>query len=552
MLVDIPVTERTIQILDVSIRLRQIREFEQRLKQISDQPETANADDFDRFLDAPPRLLQPWLKKHPTVAARYHDYQEDPSQVASTLFRFMRMAWTHAGIPDEPAWNWHHFILCQCMEDVAAGKIPRLLINVPPGLTKTLTIGVFFCAWRWAIDPSESFLYGSYSDEIPIRTANQFRTLILSPWFQKRWGHKFKLTKTNEKDIFNSAGGFRMGRGTQGGGTGAHPLYVLVDDAQKGMSIHSDTDMKKAPRWYAGTLATRGILKESRHVILMQRLAINDLSGLILGECSHDEEGLAFGRDWHHVCLPMRFRKNSPYRYPLDPRTEDGELIWPEKIGPEALQRLIRAMELDGEPNVDAQLDQHPKLDIRNTFEDLTRGRLTIRDIPASIQQGRAVRAWDRAGTQGGGDWTAGVLMVEHEGRFYVLDVFRAQVNPLSRDNLIQRYSEHDARNFPNYRAVNEVMPGPDGRQVHSELAIRLQKAGIQIMAQNPSKDKVTRARPVAAAIKYGVCFYLSDKPWTFQFEQELSQFPNGANDDQVDALAHAFNGLRDWEAGKV
>ena len=546
--------ERSVQIIESELRWRSLQTTESRLLHLEEHPESIEYEDLDVLLDVPDRMRNIFLTRSAPLRERYREYEQTPEQIAQHFYPFMRQAWPHAGIDKAFAENWHHRLLCSEYEALASGETLRLLINQPPGTTKSLIAGVFFPAWRWAIDPKESFLYGSYSDEIPKVTNRSLLRLLRSRWYQRRWGSKFQLTKSNEKDVVNSAGGWRIGRGVGGGGTGQHPDYVFVDDAQKGVSVSSSQEMKRAALWYANTLASRGILKKARHAIIQQRLATNDLSGVILGEAGTDEDlaDITAAYRWKHVCLPMRFKPDSPYRHPGDPRTTSGELLWPALMPQEHVDAIISNMRLAGEPNPEAQLDQHPRLSQSNLFPGIEQRVIDHGNLPRNIQQGRAVRAWDRAGTEGGGDYTVGLLMVELEGWYYILDVQRLRVGFVQRDEVIVQVAERDRRLFSEYRVVNEIMPGPDGKQVHAELARKLNRVGVMLAGQPATKDKPTRATPLAGAFRNGIVQILDKKPWTHDLLTEYSRFPNGAYDDQVDAGAHGFNALRDWQLGKL
>lgn len=554
--------ERSIQLIEVELRSRQLSAYRNRLDVLRADPNQLEPEDLDALTDMPARMRDAWLKHNPEIRERYNDAQRDPEQIASSFLSFLRLAWPHAGIDKPFVCNWHHELLCSEYESLAAGDFLRMLVNQPPGTTKSLIAGVFFMAWRWTINPRESCFYGSYSDEIPKTTNRHLKTLLTSKWYRRRWGKKFTITKCTEKDIVNSAGGWRIGRGVGGGGTGQHPDYVFVDDPQKGIATSSANEMRKAALWYANTLATRGIMKNARHAIIQQRLATNDLSGVVLGEVDaqdndNTDDGNALAElsakyIWHHVCLPMRFKPESEYRHPKDPRTAPGELLWPDVMNQEHVAATINGMRLAGEPNPEAQLDQHPRQSQSNMFPDIGECRIAFANLPRLIQQGRAIRSWDRAGTEGDGDYSVGVLIVKLEGRYYILDVVRKQLHFTQRDELICRTAQHDARMFPTYRVVNEIMPGPDGKQVHSELARKLAAIGVHLSGQPATKSKPVRAAPFSGAVANSLVFVLDGKPWTDRFIDEYSRFPNGSYDDQVDAGAHGYNAHRDWDAGKL
>jgi predicted phage terminase large subunit-like protein len=58
--------------------------------------------------------------------------------------------------------------------------------------------------------------------------------------------------------------------------------------------------------------------------------------------------------------------------------------------------------------------------------------------------------------------------------------------------------------------------------------------------AVRPDKDKVTRARALAARYEAGKVFHVKGAPGIAQLESELASFPNGEHDDLVDALVYA------------
>ncbi len=226
----------------------------------------------------------------------------------------------------------------------------------------------------------------------------------------------------------------------------------------------------------------------------------------------------------------MRFDLHHPYRHPLDPRTEQGELLWPDVIDIIRLRRTIREMSLDGEPNVDAQLDQNPKLTSTKLFGDISAAGIQTGDLPELLRGGRAIRAWDRATTQGGGDYTVGVLMVLYRGTYYVLDVIRVQVEGTKRDDLIVKVAHQDKQRFDSYRVGSELSIGPDSKSAFVDLAKRLDAIGIEAVMMPPGgQDKVERARPFAGAYRNGLVKHLAGKKWTLSWEMELSNFPGGS-----------------------
>jgi predicted phage terminase large subunit-like protein len=122
-------------------------------------------------------------------------------------------------------------------------------------------------------------------------------------------------------------------------------------------------------------------------------------------------------------------------------------------------------------------------------------------------------------------------------------------LGPTERDNFIVKVARSDSEKFDRYRVGSEMSIGPDSLGAHTDLAKRLDEFKIDtVPLKTGGKDKVVRATPLATAYENGLVRHLEDKPWTQKFENELTNFPDGAHDDQVDAAAHAHKMLRDWE----
>jgi predicted phage terminase large subunit-like protein len=153
------------------------------------------------------------------------------------------------------------------------------------------------------------------------------------------------------------------------------------------------------------------------------------------------------------------------------------------------------------------------------------------------------VRYWDKAGTEGGGKRTAGVLEGEHQnGDFYVLDVVKGQWSAGEREKVILQTAHLDyARWGPTVDIWVEQEPGSGGKE-SAENTIR-NLAGFKVHADRPTGDKIARAEPMADQAEAGNITLLR-ADWTPAYLAELTAFPTGTYADQVDASSGAFNKL--------
>lgn len=255
--------------------------------------------------------------------------------------------------------------MCDHIEAVTLGQIPRLLINIPPRCSKTTVVSVAWNAWIWARSetnflsgPQVKFLSASYNANLSLQSSNKTRRLLLSPWYQRYWGDRFSLRlDQNSKSLFdNTSGGSRIATSVRGSLLGLGGDVLAVDDPQNTETekkIETDADRRLVGSWWRELSTTRlNDPKKSVIMVCMQRTHSGDLSGIILKAMENDEE------DWVHYCVPMEFDEKRPcvtvilpqYDDPepwQDPRIalaaeegHDGQLMWGERFGPKEIARM--------------------------------------------------------------------------------------------------------------------------------------------------------------------------------------------------------------------
>lgn len=162
--------------------------------------------------------------------------------------------------------------------------------------------------------------------------------------------------------------------------------------------------------------------------------------------------------------------------------------------------------------------------------------------VEAAPAKAKRVRSWDKAGTAGAGNWSAGVLMSKTpEGIYYVEDVVKGQWSSGQRNLVIDQTAELDAVKHGRIEIWFEQEPGSGGKE-SAEISVK-RLAGFNVHAQPSTGDKAVRAAPFAAQCEAGNVKVLK-RPWASGYIDELETFPNGQTDDQVDASAAAFNKL--------
>lgn len=445
-----------------------------------------------------------------------------------SLATFSQECW-HVLEPSTPLkWGWALDAVCEHLQAVTDGHIRSLLINVPPGCMKSLLTGVIWPAWEWGPRGLAHLRYlgTAHKQDLAIRDNLKCRRLIASEWFQTRWPIQLTGDQNAKTKFENTATGFREAMAFTSM-TGSRGDRVILDDPLSVDDAASDAALRAAELTFTEALPTRVNSEESAKIVIMQRLHERDTSGIIL----------ARQLDYVHLMLPMEF---DPERRCItsigfqDPRTQTGELLFPERFGPEQVEDMKRTM---GSYAVAGQLNQRPVPREGGLFK---REWFAVVDaIPAGA---RRVRRWDFAATEQKGtndpDWTVGLLLAEHRGTYYVEDIVRLRGSPAAVESALMSTATRDGRSIK-VRLPQD--PGAAGKAVAASQIKML--AGWDVRASPETGSKETRATPVAAQAEAGNVKLLRGA-WNEAFLDEIANFPNAAHDDQVDALSGAFADL--------
>jgi predicted phage terminase large subunit-like protein len=452
---------------------------------------------------------------------------------AHSLVDFIRRAWSVLEPSAPYEHGWHMDAICDHLEAVTSGQIKRLLINIPPGTMKSMSVGVFWPAWEWGPKgmPSMRFIGASHEEGLATRDNMKMRRLVQSEWYQRLWPLAM-VGDQNAKTYFeNVATGWRQSTPVRSM-TGRRGDRVTWDDPHSVEDSHSDAALGEANRVFRETLPTRLNNPDSSAIIVvMQRLSVKDVSGVILSE----------DLGYEHLCLPMEYegpRKATSIGF-VDPRKSEGDLLFPGRFPRDVVDRDKKIM---GPYAVAGQFQQRPSPAKGGEFQPDSIG--IVAAVPSGVSQW--ARGWDLGATEGAGDYTAGVKMGKlPDGRYVVADVRREQFATHKRDALIRNTANSDGMG-----SVRQSLPQDPGQAGKGQvLGLTSMLAGHSVHSSVETGDKVVRARPFASQVNAGnVVMVLA--PWNTEFIEELRLFPNGLHDDQVDAASRAFTQLLSPSAG--
>lgn len=255
--------------------------------------------------------------------------------------------------------NWHIEALCKHLELAAEFKISNLIINIPPGTMKS-TILSMFNAWVWTRDPSLRFLCLSGSLGLAIKDSNRCKRIVESAEYQRLWGHKVILRKNMNTKLRceTTAHGYRYTFSFGGNIRGEGGNFILIDDGNPDIDGRSDTTREARNDFLDSNVYLR--LRGSNRICLIntqQRIHQYDLTGHMLSKdvpTVHIRLPMEFEVD--HVCQTIPLKEGEDLW--RDPRTQEGELLWPNWLDSEAVKRI--KINLRTPYNVSSQLQQRP------------------------------------------------------------------------------------------------------------------------------------------------------------------------------------------------
>lgn len=462
--------------------------------------------------------------KLPSVAILKAEQARRTANRCKTLAGFVREAWhvlePHTTYVD----GWHIEAICEHLEAVSRGEIIRLLINVPPGFMKSLLVSVMWPAWEWTTRPSLSYIATSYKDELSTRDTRKMRDLVMSEWYQSLWPH-VRLSRNGETSFANDQRGWRESMSFTSL-TGGRADRVIIDDPHSTEKAESEPERLKAERIFRESVGSRvNDPNKSAIIIVMQRLHERDVSGVIL----------RLGLPYVHVCLPMEMeieRRCATKVGFIDPRTYDGELLFPQRFSREWLTTERKQLT---EYAYAGQYQQRPAPREGGMFK-----RAWFGIVNAAPVGTKWVRHWDlAASTRKTSPYTAGLKLGRGpDGVFYIGDVQRDRLEGAMVRALILQTAMLDGRECEISLPQD---PGQAGKvQVLDYISML---AGFVAHAEPESGDKQIRAEPSAAQAEAGN-MKLVRGDWNEAFLDEVSTFPAGAYKDQVDALSGAFGRL--------
>ena len=445
---------------------------------------------------------------------------------------FVRRAWSQVE-PSPLVSGWHMDAICDHLQEVTkhtkgdGAAFSKLIINIPPRHSKSLIVSVLWPMWVWTSMPQLRWLFASYAQTLSTRDSLKCRRLIESKWYKDRWGHVVKLASDQSvKQRFeNTSGGHRIATSIDGVATGDGGDAIVIDDPHNMKEIHSDAKRGGVISWWRETMTTR-LNDQNRgiKVLIMQRGHESDLSGYLLA----NEKG------WEHLMLPAEFEPRRRCVTALgiaDHREAEGELLCPERFSRDVLEDLKKSM---GSYGSAGQLQQRPAPDDGGF---LKRAWWRFYDVLPDDLTGFTM-SWDMAFKGDDlSDYTVGQVWARSKANYYLIDQIRFKKE---FTGVLVEF-ESMIKNHPRCR-YKYVEAKANGEAVISALRKKFHGI-IRVPNKIVASGKNSRVAAVSPIVESGNVYLPNPAlhPWVNDFIDEGTVFPNGVNDDQMDAFTAAI-----------
>lgn len=465
--------------------------------------------------------------------------------------------------------GWALDAIADHLQAVTRGEIRRLLINVPPGFSKSLLTNVFWPAWEWGPQnrPWYRYVCASYSNHLTERDNMRCRNIVMSEKYQRLWGGRFRISNEQFTKVkfANDKTGWKLATSVGGIGVGERGDRFVIDDPNNTMMVESDAVRYTTNMWFTEVVPDRlNNPKESAIVVIQQRLHEEDVSGIALSR----ELG------YTHLCIPMEYvphgfasgfdeagkirtynlwapTEDQPTKlFWQDPRFEENQPAWPERFGPDQIEELKKAK---GPYAWAGQYQQTPEIRGGSIIKRDWWQNWNLPQFPENIEY--ILASLDTAYTE---------KQQNDASALTIWGVFR---DDFRNPKIILMHAWQERMEFP--ALVQRVIQSCSGdvltrRPPVDRLLIEAKAAGLSVAQEirnligfngrfgmqliDPTKqgDKEARAHSVLHLFSDGMVYAPYDLEWGSMVREQCAVFPMGAKDDLVDSTTMALRYLRD------
>jgi predicted phage terminase large subunit-like protein len=429
------------------------------------------------------------------------------------------------------AMNWHFELMAAKLAAVREGRIRRLLISVPPRHLKSLLASVAFPAWCLGHDPSAQIICASYAQDLADKLSRDCRRIVASEGYQRLFPTRLSPRHQAVPEFETTAQGCRVATSVGGVLTGRGADIIIIDDPLKPEEALSQAQRQAANEWYDHTLYSRLNDKlTGAIVVIMHRLHEDDLAGHVLAQ-----------EPWEVVCIPAIADQDELHRVETVFGRQSfgrkaGEALHPEREPPEMIEQIRRTL---GEYNFAGQYQQAPAPQGGGMVKAAWFRSYASNERPDEFD--RIVQSWDTANKASElSDFSVCTSWGIKGKDLYLLHVLRRRMEYPELKRAVREQCEAFEA------SVVLIEDKASGTQLIQELVAE----GVHAVTRyQPQSDKIMRMHAQTAMIENGFVHLPKEAAWLAEYLHELTVFPKGKHDDQVDSTAQ----MLDWfkQAGR-
>ena len=419
----------------------------------------------------------------------------------------------------------HHKRLATIMDAVARGEKRRVLISVAPRMGKSLMSSYLFPAWYMGQFPNRRVIMASNTSDLACGFGRKVRDLIATSEYQKIFsGVELKADSKAAGQWATSAGGEYYAGGVGGALAGRGANLVIVDDpfSEKDIMAGSTDVFEQAWNWFQ-TGPLQRLSPDGACLIIHTRWNKGDLIGRLQAQMARNPDA----EQWEVIEFPAIMNIDTP----------EAKSLWPERWSLEALlqKRANMAPQFWAAQYMQSPTGEGGALIKRAWWRDWDKeDPPTCEYIIMALDA--AQEAHNRADYNALSVW--GVFYDENAvANIIVLDAWKLRMEyPELKKTVVTEYAKWEPDTF----VIEKKSSG-------SVLYQEMRHAGVPVSEFTPGKgqDKIARVNSVADIFSSGLVWAPRDRRWALELIEECSDFPNGDNDDQVDAMTLALRRFR-------
>jgi len=458
------------------------------------------------------KKLPPDVRKNFYQTFLYYKTKKKEEAVYNDFLSFVKHVW-----PDFIQGE-HHMKVAKKFNELAQGKIKRLIINMPPRHTKSEFASYLLPAWMVGRNPKLKIIQTTHTTELAVRFGRKAKTLLDSPEYQQVFKTRLREDSQAAGRWETEQGGEYYAAGVGSAITGRGADLLIIDDPHSEQDALNLSALEKAFEWYTSGPRQR-LQPGGKIVVVMTRWSTKDLTGMLLNSQKNIKSD-----KWELIEFPAFL--------------PSGNSLWPEYWDADELESVKASISLQ---KWNAQWMQNPTSEEGAIIKREWWKKWTSNNIP---KLEHVIQSYDTAFTKKEtGDYSAittwGVFHPDQDSgpQLILLDALKGRYEfPELKRVALEQYK---------YWSPESVII--ESKASGLPLTHELRRMGIPVLNFTPSKgnDKNSRVNSVAPLFESGIIWAPTDEDFAQEVIEECAAFPYGEHDDLVDSMTQALMRFR-------